>query len=363
MPDNPEITVKIDGRESGGWKEVRINKGIEQIAGTFDLKVADKWPGQLTRITFRPGDACEVLINGETVITGHIDAVPISYSDDDHTITLTGRDVTGDLVDCGHVDQPANEWKNATIDRIIKAICAPFNIPVKVEAPLGPPVESFKINEGDTCLDAIIELCEMRTVKPVSYGDGALSLTRTGAKTATDILRLGDNVKSGGTPNDNRDRFSDYVVKGQSQGSDKKTSADHLTAEGRATDPIIKRWRPLVIIAGGQGTKQSYKERAQWEATARAGRSRQLSYEVAGWLQQSGRPWPINAEVVVEDAYLDMRQRMLISAVSFSLNENSGSVSHLTLSHPDAFNLLPTPEKIKGAVDSGFVSPTVELFE
>ena len=39
--------LKIDGVYYGGWKTVRVTRAIEQMAGTFELEVTERWPHQL----------------------------------------------------------------------------------------------------------------------------------------------------------------------------------------------------------------------------------------------------------------------------------------------------------------------------
>ena len=41
-----ECTLWVNGMIYGGWTAIRINRGIEQLAGSFTLSVTEKWPGQ-----------------------------------------------------------------------------------------------------------------------------------------------------------------------------------------------------------------------------------------------------------------------------------------------------------------------------
>ena len=99
----PENSVRliVDGAEYSGWKAVRISAGIERVARDFDLEVTDKWPGQ-TDIPrrIRPGDACQVFIGSDLVMTGYVDATPIRYDGKSVTVGVRGRSKTADLVDC-----------------------------------------------------------------------------------------------------------------------------------------------------------------------------------------------------------------------------------------------------------------------
>lgn len=62
--------LKIDGAFYGGWKRVRVTRSIEQMAGTFELEVTERWPGMRDASPIKPGQACQLLLDGEVVVTG-----------------------------------------------------------------------------------------------------------------------------------------------------------------------------------------------------------------------------------------------------------------------------------------------------
>ena len=52
----PEVILTVGGRQYGGWKSVDIRRGIEQIAGSFELSVTERWAGQDQMRPIRQGD-------------------------------------------------------------------------------------------------------------------------------------------------------------------------------------------------------------------------------------------------------------------------------------------------------------------
>lgn len=347
MTDRQDVILRINGRDFGGWKGVSVSRSIDQIAGGFNLRVTELNPDDRARWLIKRGDACKVLINGSTVITGHVDSAPISYTSDSHDLSVSGRDVTADLVDCS-IEGPPTEWHNTGLARIAADICKPFGITISAETDLGAAFAKAKINEGDTAFQFIEGLCRKRAVLPVSYGDGVLRFVRTGANRAADRLELGVNILKGSRSGDNRDRFSRYAVKGQGKGSDKLTTADFVGPSAAATDPGIKRYRPLVLIASGPIDAGYCQKRANWEATTRAGKSMRMEYTVVGWLQSNGQPWPLNSLVTVRDKFLGAEGKtMLISAIENTLDE-SGRLTRLTCVPPGAYELMVEPEVGKG---------------
>src|SRR5512134_2299935 len=100
---------------------------MEAVAGQFTIGTTDRWPGQASYRPISPGDACTVALDGEPVITGYIDVVMPFYTHTEHSFNVTGRDKTGDIVDCA---PEGVEWKGLTLPQLVSAIADPFGIPV-----------------------------------------------------------------------------------------------------------------------------------------------------------------------------------------------------------------------------------------
>lgn len=49
----PEVRLTVDGDEWGGWQSYRINLGMQQLAGSFNLSLTERWAGQDTRRPLR----------------------------------------------------------------------------------------------------------------------------------------------------------------------------------------------------------------------------------------------------------------------------------------------------------------------
>ena len=343
-----DIILRVGGKKFGGWTSATVEKSLFQIAGAFGLAATDRFPGNADKWEFALGDSCTVEIDGQTIITGYIEDIPITYDDMTHNIQVGGRDKTGDLVDCSFI-KAANEWKKQTVQSIITALCAPFSIEVTVDSSVttqaNEKIPEFKANEGDVVFDLVAKLCRMKAILPVSYGDGKLTLTRAGTThKANDTLELGVNIKSAGLEQSNKDRFQTYIVKGQGAGTDEKTLGDILSPAGQIVDEVILRYRPIVIFTETACDVGRCKVRARWEARNRAGASRSVEYEVQGWTQSNRDVWPLNAMVLVKDSCLGINGSLLIAALTFTVNE-SGTITRLLLVDPETFELLEEPVK------------------
>ncbi|WP_126456736.1 phage baseplate assembly protein [Sulfuriflexus mobilis] len=335
----PEVILKVNGTRYGGWLKIRITRSIEQIAGTFELTVTERWAGQTSARRILTGDKCQVLVDKEIVITGYVDDVDPTYDANQHVVTITGRDKTGDLVDCSAAGV---QLSKRTLLEVAIQECKPFGIKVRAETNVGGKFEKNKPDEGETVFESLEKIARIRAVLLISDGLGDLVIARAGKKRISTTLELGKNILKASGATSHRDLYSKYSVKGQHAGDDFTSPEDNAHALGEAIDKRIKRYRPLTIIAEEQVDKASAKRRAEWERNVRFGRSKPNTYTVQGWHHKTGL-WMPNVLVPVRDPYKGINGDLLIAGVSLVLDEN-GSTTELSMKPREAFDLLPLPE-------------------
>lgn len=334
----PKVELVVGGVKYGGWKSVSITRSIEQISGSFDLGISEHWPDSGGPRPIKPGQKCEVRIDGKPVITGHVDDVEPSYDATSREVAVRGRDVTGDLVDCSAV---LKQWKQATTLYIAKALCAPFGIEASGDI-TGGRWKIFKTTPGETAFEALERAARLDGVLLISDGKGGLVITRAGTQRIDTALEHGVNIVSASATLSHRDRHSEITVKGQGPGDDDASGPAVAAQEGKATDAGITRHRPLIVNADGQGGAANLKQRAEWEIAVRLARSAIVEITVQGW-SHAGGLWEPNTRVKVRDPWLGIDGEMLLTGVTLTLDE-SGHRAVLSLTRPQAFDLLPVPE-------------------
>jgi prophage tail gpP-like protein len=339
-----DVALTVDGQVHRGWRAVKVSMGLDAAAAEISIELAERWSGaedaEAIRRSIRPGAAFILALEDEPAVEGFLDSLEVSYDDRAHTLTVTGRERTGDLVDsAAQVDGP-HEFSGVGLEEAARRICTPFGIRVRAEGSLGAAFPRFSIQPGETAWEAIARGARERAVIATGDGRGTLLLTRAGqGGEAAGALRLGGqdgNIRRANGSFDFKDRHSLVVVRGQAEGS-----ATGGQGQARATDADVTRYRPRVVLAEGQGEGATFQDRATWEVRVAAGKSRRVRYTVPGWRGRSGALWKPNTRAMVEDAYLDLARELLVSNVTFSLTPDGGTLTELQLAPVDAYALIP----------------------
>ena len=337
------VRLSIDSRRHEGWTSATVTRALETLAGTFRCTLSERSPGEDEPRDIRPGAACEVALDGERVIRGHIDSVRVSYDAENHALEVSGRDATGDLVDCSAATTPG-EWHDAKLEEIAAVLVADFGVTVVAEVDTGEPFKRFRIEEGESVFEALDRACRFRAVLPLSDGAGGIVLGRPTRSRSETRLRRGDNILSASGDVSWLDRHSRYTLLGQQPGSDFITGADAAHVVASAADEGVTRHRPLTLVAEQALDTGEARERIEWEASVRAARSRRATLSVAGWREAPGGAlWTPGRLVRVTDDWLGLDRELLIAATRQSIDDG-GTVTRMTLVPETAFSVRAEPE-------------------
>lgn len=331
------VELRVNGAFYGGWKSIRIERGIEQIAGTFELSVTDRWVEQSAVRQINPGQSCQVLIDQAVVITGYVDTVTPQYDKQQHTITVSGRDKTGDLVDCSAIHK-SGQWSGRKLDQIAVDLCQPFGIKVFRNTDVGSAFNPFSIEESETVFECLERAARMKAVLLVSDGLGNLVLTRAGSGAPVAALTEGEDILAARGEFSWKDRYSRYVIKSQGIGNDDSSGPQVAHQQAESRDSAITRYRPLITLAEDQGTGATLSQRAQWERNVRMGRGNRATITVQGWASE-GNLWKPNTMVHLRSPMLYADADLLIASVVFMLDEQ-GTRTELQLVRREAFDLV-----------------------
>lgn len=336
----PDLQLIVGGKVHAGWSQIRVSTSLETIAGDFDLGVSERWSQTIPPMEVRAQDKCSVRLGGADLITGFIDRAAISYDAHQHSVSVSGRDATADMVDCC-AQHSQGEWLNADLGQIARDLASPFGIKVVVAGDIGEPFARWEEEPGETAFECLERAARQRGVRLLSDGLGNLVIGMSPATLSGVALIEGENLLSCEVANDASQRFSDYIVKGQRPGDDDTNGAQAAQVRATAKDPGVTRYRPLVVVCEDQGDIASFQKRAQWEASVRAARALTATVRVQGWMHGNG-VWRPNTLVRLQSPTARMDRTLLVRDVHLSV-DGTGTFSELVLTPPEAYTLLPTP--------------------
>ncbi|RJX32341.1 MAG: phage tail protein [Oxalobacter sp.] len=341
MPAHDKVNLIVAGTVYSGWTDVDIERSIERFAGSFTIALTERWPGQASARPIKPGRPCQVKIGDDLVITGYTDDYMPRIDSETHSVSISGRDKTGDLVDCSAIHK-SGQWKKIKLERIATDLCKPFGISVITATDTGKAFPSFNVEEGESVFECLDRAARQRAVLLTSDAAGNLLITRASGAVSPGALIEGQNVLSAEGQFSWKDRHSRYTIKSQ-----EKSGEDYLGgppakksgASAAAADTSVDRYRPLIVISEDHGAGVTMAQRASYEQRVRMGRSNRAVVTVQGWRRPDGKLWQPNTLVSVKSPSLALDSQMLIAGCKYSLRDKSTTT--LTLVRKEAFDLIP----------------------
>ncbi|EFH11580.1 phage baseplate assembly protein [Teichococcus cervicalis] len=388
------VALRAGGVLVHWWTRVEIVRELGEISGSFMLEYLDTpraraaFPASYSAANaardallaldarLDRGQAVDIEIDGELVLRGHIDDLLLDVRGDFLSASVTGRDRTGDLVDCvPDPDGPA-EYRGLTLTQIASRICQPFGITVRADVDVGEPLPHFALDIGESAMSALEKAARQRAILVVSDGVGGLLLTRSGRRRGPASVTLPGNALEAQTRRSWRERWSEYHVVGQqTAGGGRRATRpamDHtarpltsaapgspppappsptgserpaVVARGLARDPEVQRYRPILRQSRTQSGGASVQDQAAWMMRVQRGRSDQLAYTVLDWRAgEDDRLWRPNELVLVDDRYTDVLADQLVSGVAMSYDER-GAMTRLQLMGPEAYDQVREGEE------------------
>ncbi|KER01186.1 contractile injection system protein, VgrG/Pvc8 family [Photorhabdus temperata subsp. temperata] len=347
------IELILGNKIYSGWKTLDVTRSLEDMAGQFSLGITVK--GGDSPLVLMPGQSCQLEINGQRVITGYVDTVETSI-EDERTISVSGRDKTGDLVDCAAI-HGKGQWRNVTLETIAKDLCKPFGVTVRWEVKTASAATVFKqwqIEPGETVFDNLSRAARHRGVLVTSNALGELVFTTAGTEKAG-VLVLGpaDNqgvkIQTINTYLSWIDRFSLYRVKGSNAAGglwgETQTPAQSTAINIDVRDAEITRYRPTIILADDNLTTAKGNARGSWEQKRALAHGMTATVGVTGWFKPNGQLWQPNERVTLNAHQAGLNEKaLLIVSVNYTLDNDAGTVTKLELMPRDGFNEPAQPE-------------------
>lgn len=323
IPDTPStVELQFDGARYGFWQQVEIRESIDDLCASVRLSLSGDGTG--TALPLTANTVVTVWVDGRLAATVRADTYSRRVDDKSHTISFEGRSLSRELVDC----QYSKTLKGLELGELVKAVCEPFKVPVKIVGNTAV-VPDFSM-QCEMPSNALLNAARAANLLLYATPDGGLILTAPDNSAPVATLVYGQHFKSYGVVEDFKQRYSDYVVK-----SFDYESGDGPT--GSVKDDGISYFRPMHIVADKSGHGLGgLKRRAELERNRRLARAFRIDLAVQGYRHATGL-WAVNTHVRVVIPAEGVDDVFLLGERSFSRDDKGGSVTHLQVMPRNAF--------------------------
>lgn len=288
------FALVIDGIRYSRFESVMVDMSLESIGFTFQTSAVVPY-GQPFR--FKRHAACELYIGSERLFGAILEQPGDGYQDGGSSTQLVGGSKTMALA-YSHVENGLKSFRDLTLLEIVTKLAAPHGISVSAmpAADMGKKFGVFKIQAGETSVDAIARACSERTLLCFTSDGDSLTIGRPmagpAAYTLPSLARKAKQARIGG---DSTQVGSQYTV--VSGGSlDGKNKRGYTLP-----NPSVTIVRPIVIHATRGRTLADMTAQAGRILHAREGRALYVTMRVASWTDERGKAWRTGTLVRVKD--------------------------------------------------------------
>ena len=325
------------------FKRVVVSRTIDGVCGEFSITMTR--PANNSK-PFKAGDVIDIKLDGNQVMRGKVYSIDIEGDAFDDYIIISGRDITGDLVDSTVPDSAKVFTDGVGIisiaDKIIEAKGLSNDI-IAING-TGGPIAPFTKKEiisceiGDTVIEFLMKYCRKRQLFLNTSPTGALVFfkadgDKTGNRLINNLKNNNNNVTDYKARFSIADRFYKYTCKTQSSGG---WSDGNVDSKASVFDPDVSSFRETEFkLEEGFSGSEECKKRAAEESNVRRARAFEYSATVVGFKDKS--LWNINQLVNVSDDKAGVQGEFLIREVEYKVDSREGSTSKLTVTNKDAY--------------------------
>jgi prophage tail gpP-like protein len=345
------MTLEVNGVPYTYFTGATVEIRMDALCRTFRFSTSKVGT---TPLPFNGGEPVRVFADDSLLLTGFIEQVDADYDANSHAVTVSGRDKTGDLLD-STLAAASDFTGTLSLKRIIELVIKQLGLSIDVidyatPDPLAAPKDQVAPEPGQNAFEFIEALARKRRVFVTSDENGDINIIRaSGTQSTGRILNYVDgqdnNVLSASVSYDLTGRFRDYKFVSSMNPlalAAAGTVAPDVVAnqKGQAIDSAIRVGRQLALVPESSLSSGNNKERAEWEANIRKARSRVYSAVVRGFKPLTeGNPWLTNTLIEVVDDFAGISAPLLISAATFSYDNNRGSTTTLGMVASNSYTL------------------------
>lgn len=359
-----EIKIEVNGVDYENFESASIDTQLDAMSGAFDFEAVST---QKQPLPFKLDDLCVIKVDGFKLLTGFIEQISVNYESGSHSISLSGRSKTTDLI-----DSTINSLEikpTISLKRVIEKVVSHIGSDVKVIDNVGNIAKFNKAEDilspevGGNAFEFIEKLARKRQVLLTTNGDGDVVIVKPAQDIAPVALQniIGsdrNNIQSASVNYDSTGLYNRYIVSSQlnmtainQSGSDSNNAIVNQKSP-TIIDSEVRSSRQLVLQAENASSVGQSKDRAKWEANIRKTRSIVYSTSLPNF-SFNGKLWEVNQLTQINDEFAGINEIMLLNSLTYSLAK-SGSTLTMTFVNKDSYTLLLNEPSKGGQLGVGF---------
>lgn len=336
------IELLLGGKIHTHWTSYDIDSDLQTPADDFNLTLG--LPEGVTPPEVAAGEAVEVRVGGDTVLSGRIDAVSRQVAKGRNTLAINGRDGAAVLLDCS---APVINAQDMGLGDIVAQIVKPLGI-TKIRIDTAAPAKTSKvqIEPGMSAWQALQEYAEANGVWPWFEPDGTLVVGGPdySAEPVADLIMRsnGDNnnILEIDAKNSMAKRYSDITVLGQNH------SGRH-NIKGVAKDAAVKTHRPLIVVEADVDNAAEAERKAKKKLADSRLDGLTITVTVRGHRTSDGLLWTPGQRIRLLCEPLGLDGVYFLMARNLSASRTQAAQTKLTLKEDGAWILDANPPKAK----------------
>ena len=363
--------VVIDGQEYWEWESIHVRLSIRDNpprVARFTCSEQEPMGQSWAAMRIRPGDRCEIFLEGYLVITGQVCTRQVYFDANQHSVEITIVGMT-EVLGHGSVISQTGEWRNTTLVGLVQSVVKPYGLSVHTMGDISsekfPRVASMP---GEKPRELIDKHANARQAEVGETQNGAVLLVGTMGGGGMATLIQGRNILIGRETIHNQNIAAGqnfpspnggggeqaYTTTGQRPGTDDDWGANptHQTYDQqKGGAKFSSGFRPSMVIseipAWGKGLlkyrtgiENNVDDENQIFVTITV-----LGWQVPGLPPEEGGLWEPGDLVDVESDWLIMHRPLKLKAVTFSQDNETGTRSTLELVNTaaDSSGQFPSP--------------------
>lgn len=392
------ISLLVNGQAYDNFISISVSNSLQSISGKFSFTASED---NTSTFPFAAGDKVEVLLQEilfkDSVPTllpianGFIDRISINYSKNSHTLRVTGRDKTEDIID-SQISNIEIKGKPFDLTKVVQSVLDFLGIKdikilnnVEGKPDLFPPNAPASAVTAETGFAFINKYAEKQQILVTNDGAGNIVLTKLENPLRNgEILNLANNEMSNNVISahvvyDHSQRFHEYSV--ISQGSTAEGAIDvfgdptgaippekvpaFVNQKGKCSniDKEIRSTRKFVLMPTDALGPAIAAKRACWERALRIARTKKYHVTLQGFLSNDGLIWQTGQLVKVRDQFASIDADMLVSEIRYNFDINRGSTTVLTLVNQNVYKDLLEINALKANVNKvGTADSKIDVF-